>query len=79
VDDEGMHQDVQIQEIVDVESDSSTPKVLNKSQPTADTKHFFKKAPRIPGSNKGRAFCVCCQCVSFLQAYRTVQCPHHCC
>ena len=72
MDDGGMHQDFQIQDIDDVESDSSVPKVLNKSQPTTDTNHFFKKAPIIPGSNKGHTTCVCCQCVSFLQACRIV-------
>ncbi len=65
-----MHCDIPIQDID--ESDSNSPKVLNKSQPTADTNHFFKKAPRIPGSNKGRVTCNCCQYVFFFRAWRTI-------
>ena len=72
VDDAGMHRDIPIQDIGDTKSNSSMPKVLNKSQPTADTNHFFKKAPRIPGSNKGQVTCNCCQYVCIFQALKTI-------
>ncbi len=57
-----MHKDVHVQEIDDGDSDTNKPQLLNKSQPTADIKHFFKKA-QAATRTKGRVSCVCCACV----------------
>jgi hypothetical protein len=59
--DAGMHQDVHIQDIGDDDDGNGENNTLNKTQPIADIKHFFKKAPRISGSTKGRVLCVCCR------------------
>lgn len=41
-------------------SDTDEPQKLNQAQPTADIIYFFKPAPKIAGSNKGRVICKTC-------------------
>jgi len=67
VDANGMHGDVRIQEIEDSEDDA--PASLNKTRPTADIEHFFKKvtaSKRTPGDKKSRVVCDCCMYVTKL-------------
>ena len=62
VDSNGMHADVHIQEIRDLEDDD-TPLTLNKTRPTADTEEFFARVPRparVPGDKKKRMKCKAC-------------------
>lgn len=56
VDDAGMHRDVHVQ---DIDSDEGVPKVLNKSNPTADVKRFFEAAPKR--GEKNHSQCIPCK------------------
>jgi hypothetical protein len=58
IDNSGMHEDVHIQEI---SSGDETPTTLNKTQPTADVKHFFIPALKVKGETKAYAQCISCQ------------------
>lgn len=49
-----------VQSIDDVSNTEDAPK-LNKTQPTADVDHFFKRAPQVKGAKKGRATCISCK------------------
>ncbi len=59
VDDTGMHQDVHVQ---DIDSDEDIPQVLNKSNPTANVKHFFEAAPKTK-DKKNHSQCIPCKWV----------------
>jgi len=56
-----MHKDVNVQGIEESGDDDDKPKKLNQIQPTADIKHFFQRAPKIPGGKKGRVTCQSCK------------------
>lgn len=60
VDGEGMHNDVNVIDIADRSDDEDSHSKKNKDS-TADLKHFFKDAPRLPGTPKARKLCILCQ------------------
>jgi hypothetical protein len=48
--------------VIDVDDiDDPEDERLNRSDPTADIKHFFTAIPRIPGQSKGRMRCELCK------------------
>jgi hypothetical protein len=55
----GMHSDVQIMDISDV--DDPRDESLNKMDPTADIKAFFTALPRVPGQPKPCMSCNLCR------------------
>lgn len=59
IDSEGMHRDVHVTEISSGDEDEGHNK--KNKDPTADLKHFFKDAPRLPGSKKARVQCESCK------------------
>ena len=62
-----MHKDVHVQDI-DNDTTKTLSQSLNKSQLTADIKRFFKLEPDKCDGSKGRASCICCECVFELNA-----------
>ena len=61
IDNEGMHDDVNVIVLSD-RSDNENDTICTKNKDsTADLKHFFNDAPRLPGNPKARKLCDLCQ------------------
>ncbi|KAF8879421.1 hypothetical protein CPB84DRAFT_1852095 [Gymnopilus junonius] len=45
---------------IDINDSDLGTQTLNKSDPTTDLKHFFKKVLHEKGNNKGHVECICC-------------------
>ena len=59
VDADGMHADVRVTEVFD-DDDDGKPQPLNRSSPSADTKHFFEKCAPIKGDKRAKTRCISC-------------------
>jgi hypothetical protein len=55
---QGEHSDISIIDIEDIKDPDDER--LNKSEPTADIKHFFTAIPSLPGQTKRRMKCTLC-------------------
>lgn len=60
VDADGMHKDIDVQEISSDEEELGEKDVTKNKVPTADIQYFFTKTSRIAGSKKDRATCNLC-------------------